>query len=347
MKLTDGTNDVTVDANGATISEITLDGQTDTMETTAWTYEWTNLPKYNASGTEITYEVVETSAKMETNTELLAGTTVTAAHDDDTTNKPNERHLVNTLPTIPVGVGKTWITLAVTKPSVTFKIYSGTSEAAAAESNTEAAAAIVLNGTPDGTVAEGVFTHATGESTGTADAYENTAWHAQWNNLPKYTDTGALLYYVVKEDAVTNYTTAYPSGQTYATDTQSIENTELTEIEAVKNWVDATPASGDTVTFTLYTDGVAGQAVTVNGLVDVAETPGEGQETNTTPIAANAYEYDAWKAKWTNLSKYKVQTTENGGETPRTIVEIAYTVEETSFTFGGVTYNVTRVCSYY
>ena len=339
VKLTDGTNAVTADASGETISPITLDGQT---EDTAWTYEWTNLPKYNDSGEEITYQVVETSAKVETNTELLAqGTTVTATHDADTTNKPNERHLENTLPKIPIGVEKTWITLAETKPSVTFRIYSGTSEEAAADNTTEAAAPIVLNGTTDGTVAEGVFTQAEGETTGSADAYEDAPWHAQWNNLPKYTDEGALLYYVVKEDAVQNYSTTYPTGQTYAKDTETIANTELTEITAEKAWSNATLGEGDSAVFALLADGVSGQSVTVNGKVDVAENPGEGQEVRPATNPESAYEYEAWKAKWTSLPKYKVQETENEGVTTQTVVAIIYTVQETGFTYGGVTYNVT------
>ena len=209
---------------------------------------------------------------------------------------------------------------------MTFKIYSGTSLEAASASNTEAAAAIVLNGT----VAEGVFTQADGETTGSADAYEDTAWHAQWNNLPKYTNAGALLYYVVKEDTVTNYATAYPSGQTYAMDAQLIENTELTEIEAVKNWVPATTASGDTVTFTLYADGVEKTTAVADG--DTSN--GAPRATGDTKADLNATEATEWTIKWSNLPKYKV---DEGN-----VTAIAYTVEETSFTFGGVTYNVTK-----
>ena len=216
VKLTDGTGDVTADASGVTISPITLDGRT---EATPWTYEWTNLRKYNASGTEITYEVVETSAKVETNkdggTELLA-VAQTADHDTDPT-KANERHLVNTLPMVDINATKQWLDkdgnaiLPANLPegaTVTFELFNN----ATATGNT-----VVLDGTTEeARIAADeaiVGDEARAAALAALTKGEFTAWKAEWKNLPKYDDTGAEITYTIKETSgFTNFTNLDPNG---------------------------------------------------------------------------------------------------------------------------------------
>ena len=121
-----------------------------------------------------------------------------------------------------------------------------------------------------------------------------------------------------------------------ASDKATFENTELTEIDAEKEWANVTLNDGDEATFTLYADdiSVSGKNITVNGKVDVAENAESGQENKPDAINANAYEDTEWHGKWTNLPKYKVKGSE--------AVKIAYTVEETSFKFNSVEYIVEK-----
>lgn len=131
-----------------------------------------------------------------------------------------------------------------------------------------------------------------------------------------------------------------------AGDGATFENTELTTIDAEKNWANESLSNGDQVTFKLYADGVEqnGKSVTLNGKKDLAAVPespatlAEDEEVNAETITANAYEYDAWKAKWTNLPKYKVKTVNEVEK----VVLIDYTVQESQFIYGGVTYNTTQ-----
>ena len=98
---------------------------------------------------------------------------------------------------------------------------------------------VVLNGLADlssGTPGEGQETLAA--SGNNANAYEDTAWHAKWTNLPKY-ENGQLISYIVKETGgESGYVVSYSTDgtATYAVSGGTVTNTQ-TEIEVTKVWL--------------------------------------------------------------------------------------------------------------
>ncbi len=131
------------------------------------------------------YQVVETSAKVETNkgtapdngTELLK-----ADKNASATSTSGVFRLVNTLPTVDIPVDKTWfqadgttdINGTIRNASVTIRLKVGEDYVLADAS---------------GTAIEAV----------TLDGSETEPWTYTWSNLPKYDDNGAEIEYKVVE----------------------------------------------------------------------------------------------------------------------------------------------------
>ena len=175
-------NAVTVDASGAAIAPVTLDGYTDTVETVAWTYTWTNLPKYDSTGAEISYTVVETSAKVETN----VGTGTDLAPTDATGSMATGFKLTNTLPKTNIKAKKNWPENQTVPANTTVEL--------------------TLKGTVpgEGENAEPVAHTITGVTTVvTLNGTEDPAWEYEWANLPKYDTAGKEITYTVTETAYT------------------------------------------------------------------------------------------------------------------------------------------------
>ncbi len=226
VKLTDGTNDVTKDADGNNINNhVTLDGTTDDIETTAWSYTWTNLPKYAANGNEIAYQVVETAASVNN----VEGSTPEALTPPQSAqvkdqNKPREFTLINTLPTTGLDGTKTWVTTSSHEaPTLTLKRISARPGATEETVN-------VAKGQP-------VWT---GEG--------NTLTYT-YSDLPKYDDYGYLYAYSVVETGFKADGKAYTveggvatveGGPSFRVDQtgNDIVNTELTDVTGTKVWKD-------------------------------------------------------------------------------------------------------------
>ena len=227
---------VTEDASGATIADVTLDGTTDDVETTAWTYTWDNLPMYNASGALIAYTVVETSAKMETNVGTGTALTPTAATGDMATGF----HLENTLPTTERHATKTWNdnsnTSSLRPERITFTL--------SATANNTALTTTEMTEL-------GIMT----EQTIMPDASTGDWPTADWTGLPQYTNAGALITYDAGETAVSNYTQTgkeWNSGTNTWTFTNTLGETTK-EITATKSMKGGENVTG-TFSFTLTAD---------------------------------------------------------------------------------------------
>ncbi len=140
----------------------------------------------------------------------------------------------------------------------------------------------------------------------------------QETNSPTIDCDETPVYLKVVVDDELNVEAGYYTNQA-CTDSAGNEatfhNTELTEVDVTKAWMNhlgtITPPEGTIIALTLYKGTgenapPVGTAVTLNGQAD---TPADDQ---------TAYEYEAWKAKWTKLPKY-----EDG-------VLITYVVKETA-----------------
>ena len=186
--LKNGDTVVTVDASGTAIAPVTLNGS----ETpTKWYYKWTNLPKYDSEGKEITYSVSETAAKVETNKEG-GGTSVIEGAVEATADTEGKLHLTNTLPKTEVKAAKEWQDENGTPMAggaypegakVTFGVFAG--------NGTTPVATVELNGTKGTAPAE--------DTAASDSAYASDDWEATFANLPKYDSTGAEITYTIKE----------------------------------------------------------------------------------------------------------------------------------------------------
>ena len=85
---------------------VTLDGITenDTIETTAWEYEWSNLPKYDTAGKLITYTVEETAYTIGTAYTATTFPSAVVTTEGNTT----VYTFTNDLPTRNIVVEKEW-----------------------------------------------------------------------------------------------------------------------------------------------------------------------------------------------------------------------------------------------
>ena len=314
IKLTDGINDVTVDAYGTQILPVTLDG----TETVPWQYTWTNLPKYDDNTTEINYTVVETSAKVGLNPDGTGGTellseAITVDSDE------NGKHLVNTLPKTSIKVEKAWPE-GQTVPAGT-EVDFTISATVPGEAGGEPEAPTGVTITPATVTLDGIVD--TGDNT-----METTAWEYLWENLPKYDTNGKQITYTVAESRYiigTEYTASeYPDPTVTPEENVTVyafENTlPTTEIEVTKAWQDVQdwPTDIASVTIGLYYKDSTGNSVPY---------PDESSQMTVT-IGKNDAGH---KKEFTDLPKY-----DNAG----TLIE--YSVMELSITLTDGTVSLQR-----
>lgn len=100
------------------------------------------------------------------------------------------------------------------------------------------------------------------------------------------------------------------------------------EIEATKTWSNADLSDDATVTFQLFADG---NEITEADENNKKYTVSIDKDGRTIDLADGENTPAEWTVRWLNLPKYNSDGT-----------EIVYTVEEIGFTYGGVTYNVTK-----
>ena len=95
-----GSGETTTPA-GVTISpaSVTLDGTTDSTETTVWEYEWANLPKYDTAGKLITYTVTETAY-------TIGGVSQAVATADSPATEGYQFSFTNSLPSTDIRIVK-------------------------------------------------------------------------------------------------------------------------------------------------------------------------------------------------------------------------------------------------
>ena len=172
----------------------------------AWTYSFSGLDKYDATGTEITYTVSEDPVDGYTST--VAGTSITNSYTPETT---------------VVKVTKAWV----------------------------------------GPKAGPVTVHLLADGTDTGKTLtldETSNWTGTFSNLPKYKD-GTAITYTVKEDDITNYTSA-TTGDATTGFTITNTNTEKVDVPVTKTWVG--PKAGP-VTVHLLADGTdTGKSITLD-----------------------------------------------------------------------------------
>ena len=182
--------------HGVTVSPaaVELDGTVDIedpiYETTAWEYEWTDLPKYDLDGKEITYTVTETGYQ-------IGSISYNTADADTTPTTGYDFSFTNDLPTVDISATKQWKdkdgnvldgTEGKEYPAnakVTFTLLAD---------DTVTSHAVEVNGVdetkdPD---TQQAITPATTD-------YEGADWTAYFTGLPKYTNDGELINYTVKE----------------------------------------------------------------------------------------------------------------------------------------------------
>ena len=131
-----------------------------------------------------------------------------------------------------VNVEKLWKqsdgTTAATPPEgtkIVLNLYKGSVDAA------NLCSSITLNGIPEvsETPVEGQEVFADGN---TANAYEHSAWHAKWINLPKYQDGQLIEYLITEASELSGYTVLYSNDgtATYASNGGTITN-KVNEID--------------------------------------------------------------------------------------------------------------------
>ena len=264
---------------------ITLDGTIDSSgETSAWHGSFTDLPTYESDGTTaIQYRVVETSGPSN------------YIYDGVTGNMSEGFVLTNTLETS-LTVTKEWVGSDGT--SATFQLYrsvkGGTAEAVSGKTLT----------------------------------LTSSNWTGSFTDLPAYDSDGNLYTYSVQETDVVgsnSYVVTYGTTNvnTVTAQTQTVTNTEATQVSVTKDWYGGTSTP---VTINLMKQVGSGSAtiaatIKLNGVADTSTT------TNDAGITMK--EDEAWHAVFGNLP-----TMENG-ET------VTYTVEEASVPSGFTSPDVT------
>ena len=300
VKLLANGDKVEADAYGTTvINPVTLTGEPDSNSHPIWSTAWTNLPKYDSTGKEIEYKVVETSAQIETNkadsVELISGDGIEATPD---ANVENLFHLENPLPTKEITIRKTWDS-TTTWP----------------DSHLEVGMTLMADDAAPETLP--TYTPAEGENPVAQTALiwltEGTAQTGYtWHNLPVYTDKGKKITYTVEETGmmyrpdngepieISGWADAFitedPIESTDKPGVFTIKNTpRTTEIQVTKVWTlnHADRNDKQKITYTLYKDGTA-DAINLNGYTIAANhgtataneihyTNGSGWQTVTIP----------------------------------------------------------------
>ena len=290
----------------------------------AWTYSFSGLDKYDATGTEITYTVSEDSVDGYTST--ITGTNITNSYTPETTvvkvtkawvgpkAGPVTVHLLadgtdtgktltldeagnwtGTFSNLPKYKDGTAITYTVKEDDITNYTSTTTGDATTGftitNTNTEKVNVPVKKEWV-GSKADSVTVHllADGVDTGkTVTLSDANSWTDTFSGLDKYNADGAEIVYSVKEDDITNYTSA-TTGDATTGFTITNTNTEKVNVPVKKEWIG--PKAGP-VTVRLLADGV-----------DTGKT--------TTLSDANS-----WTDTFSGLDKYKADGT-----------AITYTVKE-------------------
>ena len=290
----------------------------------AWTYSFSGLDKYDATGTEITYTVSEDSVDGYTST--VTGTNITNSYIPETTVVKVAKtwvgpkagsvtvHLladgIDTGKTLTLDEAGNWtgtfsnlpkykdgtaITYTVKEDDITNYTSTTTGDAITGftitNTNTEKVDVPVKKewvGPKAGPVT--VHLLADGVDTGkTVTLSDTNSWTDTFSSLAKYKTDGTEIVYTVKEDDITNYTSA-TTGDATTGFTITNTNTEKVNVPVKKEWIG--PKAGP-VTVRLLADGV-----------DTGKT--------TTLSDANS-----WTDTFSGLDKYKADGT-----------AITYTVKE-------------------
>ncbi len=233
----------TLYANGSpTLYSVILDGTADPEITTTGGYElkpwiayFVNLPKYDETGAEIKYTVVETEGYI--------------GYTPSTTGGVEDNGEIINIENTKVSVIKKWDDNddqdGIRPDSVTFTLYA------------------------DGTKVSSITLDGTADENGEAEA-----WKATWENHPKKNNGTDIEYTVKEEELGVDYEVIYEDGKTYAVDGGTITNkhiTEETSVSVKKIWDDEDDQDGirpDSVTFTLYADGTKVSSITLDGTAD-------------------------------------------------------------------------------
>ena len=315
-----------VDAIG---NAVTLDQNATSRNATV---TWTNLPKYYLDSTTvklITYTVTEKSVTVGTGENAVIYSTAAeiaehwdAFEDSDT--------ITNTPTTTTVSGSKTWWTNGTPVGNPTVKLYQSVGSAAATV--VKAAAS-----TPT------VYGSATGAET---DVDLQPTWDGNtytFAGLRRYNDAQQEYTYTVAETEFTvrvgetNYTytvatdgtVTVPEGApafTYSQEGYNLTNTEVATASVNKVWTGTNSSLIESITYRIRR--------TVNGHPDTSYTPAD--------VTVTSADSADWGYTWDKLpANGEGMYDNNGTSTPVTGV-LAYTVEEVSFVYGGVTYNVTK-----
>lgn len=193
-------------------------------------YKFTGLEKYVPAGESSAdgaaqkekalwvYKAVEEAVNV--TEERADGSIVPVAYRRET-DAENRNSFINTEVT-EVLVSKAWkradgSAAAPDKAEVTMRLYRE-------NDLTTELGSLVLDGTPD---------------SGDGQAMEYESWKGRWTGLDKYDESGNLITYVAREDAVSGYETVYDSeNRQYVFSGGTVTNTELSGFSFTKEWQD-------------------------------------------------------------------------------------------------------------
>ena len=228
--------EVDLDELGVDPLIVTLDGDTDDdeVETTAWEYEWTNLPEFDNAGNAITYSASETSYKIDGKPiDIDEGDMVPSPSSDAT----YQLIVVNKLPTTDISAKKNWPADQTTLPEgTTVKL--------------TIAATVEGGGAPSGVTIEptdvtldGVVDTPGEDSDNPKPVYETTPWQYTWEDLPQFDKDGKKITYTVTETEYKIGETTLDNAVADETASEGFEfsfTNELPKIDipGTKTWVD-------------------------------------------------------------------------------------------------------------
>ena len=236
-----------------------------TVEEPNWTYEFTNLPKYDENNNAIKYAVIE---------EAIEGYTPSYAEVKGIGTANITADIENTLDTTPT------VTVSGTKSWEDYKN----------QENTRKTITVKLAKINE----DGSKTELTGYDAKTVNGPE---WKYEFTNLPKYADKDAKepIKYAVIEEAIEGYTPSYAEvkGIGTANITADIENTLDTTptvtVSGTKIW------EGENGNVSLRPKSIT---------VKLAKINEDGSKTELTGYDAQTVEGPNWTYEFTNLPKY-------------------------------------------
>ena len=246
-------------------ASVELDGIVDTAdlkyETTAWEYEWKDLPKYDKNGKEVIYTVTETGYVIGS----VSYDSLIKNADNPVTEGYNFS-FTNELPKIEIPGTKTWVDAEEThdnpKLTLTRKVGEGNPE------TLKAAKAAPIVYSAEGTVNLQPIWSSDGKT-------------YRYSNLPKYAPDGSEYIYNVTEDEIERYTSeafSHNNGD-FGSD---FVNTELTTFKFSKVW-----RTGGDNTAQEWPSGVGNITVTLKREAKEGDTP-KGVNTVTYMVTPNS-----------------------------------------------------------